>query len=430
MAASKNPLFPNQSEPAAKQGAGYVLPDQNRIMQPLANSEKASIAANPAADLIRSKLERLYSEEPDPFAEEREAAVAKPRSKHQMFMHQLSTSGKGLAEIQTEWHNYYVSLPDNEKHQVWHEFYENNQTAKPAERPAIPTDKARQTLVRPANRRGGQAIIGDHTPLQPTDQRTPSAIRQHIRHHVAKQADKLSVNTKQNIKSLMFGLATGAIVLVVFLFGFFNEVIIAPFIQPGRASATPIIVNSDSVDANTPSVIIPKINVQIPVVYNLTSSDENVIENALEDGVVHYPTTVNPGETGNAAFFGHSSNNIFNKGKYKFAFVLLHKLQKGDTFYLTYGGQVYGYTVIDRKIVDPSEVGVLNSVPGQTATATLITCDPPGTSLHRLVVVGKQVTPNPTANVTATPKAAAAQPSTQLPGNGPTLWTRMWRAIF
>ena len=187
------------------------------------------------------------------------------------------------------------------------------------------------------------------------------------------------------------------IVLIIFLFGFFNEVIIAPFIQPSRtAAATPLIVSSDSVaPTTTPEVIIPKINVEIPVNYSETSTNEADIENALENGVVHYPTTALPGQTGNAAFFGHSSNNIFNKGKYKFAFVLLHTLVPGDTFYLTYNGKVYVYKVISRTIVDPSNVGVLGPVPGQTATATLITCDPPGTSLHRLIVVGQQISPDP-----------------------------------
>ena len=79
--------------------------------------------------------------------------------------------------------------------------------------------------------------------------------------------------------------------------------------------------------------------------------------------------------------YGHSSNNIFNKGQYKFAFVLLHLLQPGDTFYLTKDGKVYVYKVFSKRIVEPTEVSVLLPVDGHQATATLITCDPPGTSL-------------------------------------------------
>ena len=101
----------------------------------------------------------------------------------------------------------------------------------------------------------------------------------------------------------------------------------------------------------------------------------------------------------------------------------------GDTFFLTYNGTVYGYKVIERKVVSPSQVDVLDSVPGETATATLITCDPPGTSLNRLVVIGRQVSPDPSGNAAATTPSLDGS-SDQLPGNGPTLWTRMWRSVF
>jgi LPXTG-site transpeptidase (sortase) family protein len=190
-------------------------------------------------------------------------------------------------------------------------------------------------------------------------------------------------------------------------------------------------VDSNSVPTSTtPEVIIPKINVEIPVVYGQTSINESVIEDALEDGVVHYPTTALPGQNGNAAFFGHSSNNIFNKGRYKFAFVLLHTLEPGDTFYLTRDQKTYVYKVTSKKVVDPSEVGVLDPIPGKTATATLITCDPPGTSLKRLIIVGDQISPDPAGNTaSATPVASQQQTPTNLPGNGPTLFSRFIKSV-
>ncbi|HYH35891.1 MAG TPA: hypothetical protein VD706_00095, partial [Candidatus Saccharimonadales bacterium] len=62
----------------------------------------------------------------------------------------------------------------------------------------------------------------------------------------------------------------------------------------------------------------------------------------------------------------------------------------------------------------------------QTATATLITCDPPGTSLRRLVVVGQQISPDPSGNTQAAIPDTGGQSGTDtnLPGNGPTLWGR------
>src|SRR5207248_5613331 len=74
---------------------------------------------NAAADLIRQKINSLYAAEPNAQEEAKEVAAQQaPYSKHQAFVRELSSSGKSLAELQTAWHNYYVGLPDNEKHEV------------------------------------------------------------------------------------------------------------------------------------------------------------------------------------------------------------------------------------------------------------------------------------------------------------------------
>ncbi|HEX4774960.1 MAG TPA: class E sortase [Candidatus Saccharimonadales bacterium] len=372
--------------------------------------------AGPAVDLIRQKLDRIYQDEPDAFQELAEAEAVPRRSKHQKFMYELSASGKDLASVQTEWHNYYQSLPDNEKHQVWQEFYSSQSLM--AGQPAVEANP--QAMAEHKH----QAASPPRQKAQPKvrDIRSKGEVKAVIRNKVSAGG---KLEAKHHLQSLLFGLSMGFAVLIIFLFGFFNEVVIAPFIQPSRVQAdTPLIINSNSVAPSaTPEVIIPKINVEIPVNYNETSTDESTIESDLNDGVVHYPTTSVPGQNGNAAFFGHSSNNIFNKGKYKFAFVLLHTLVNGDTFYLTYNSKVYVYKVISHTIVDPSDVGVLEPVPGQTATATLITCDPPGTSIHRLVVVGQQVSPDPSAN-TASTAGATPTTSASLPNDGPTAWSK------
>jgi LPXTG-site transpeptidase (sortase) family protein len=265
------------------------------------------------------------------------------------------------------------------------------------------------------------------------ERRSPRRIKQAIIENVSAGG---TIKAKHHVHSLLFGLAMGSVTLIILLFGLFNEVVIAPLIQPSRnASAAPLIIDNNGVaPTSTPEVIIPKINVEIPVTYDEKSTDEAAIENQLESGVVHYPTTSLPGQNGNAAFFGHSSNNIFNKGKYKFAFVLLHTLVPGDTFYLTNNGKVYVYKVITKTVVPPSEVSVLNPVAGQTATATLITCDPPGTSLNRLVVVGQQISPDVSTNgastATTTGTSNPADQANALPGNGPTLFSRLWNSIF
>jgi sortase A len=432
---SINPLFPDDPNTDPENRDGFTLQKKSGYIEPTAST-------NHAADVIRQKLAKIYADEPDAKQEANEVIVMPQRSKHQEFMYQLSTSGKSLAEIQTEWHNYYVGLSDEGKHEVWQEFYVNNEkqatgghslftqpgstsnTPEKTDKPAIIVSE--HSVVTPAVERPRRL------PKKPAlrDLRSPQNIKKTIVDHVSAGG---KLNNKHHLQSLLFGIGSGLIVVIIFLFGFFNEVIIAPFIQPNRtASATPIIVDPNDVEtSSTPQIIIPKINVQIPVDYSQTTTSEKSIENGLDNGIVHYPTTERPGQNGNAAFFGHSSNNIFNKGKYKFAFVLLHELVPGDTFYITNDGKTYIYKVIKKYIVKPTDVYILDDIPGQTATASLITCDPPGTTINRLVVVGEQISPDPNANSAGTNSSATVNTTKEtLPGNGPTLWTRMWRSIF
>ncbi|MDL2362777.1 MAG: sortase [Patescibacteria group bacterium] len=392
------------------------------------NDQSAPPNADVAADLIRDKVSRIYEAEPDAKQEIAEATHVPHRSKHQQFMYDLSSSGQDLAAVQTAWHNYYQSLPAHEQHQVWQEFYASQSaiTAQPEAKLIAPSPVAvaehKQQVIGTTERAKKQAA--KPKPRKFRDVRSTKDVQDAIRETVTAGG---KLDRKHHIQSLLFGLGMGLLVVIIFLFGFFNEVIIAPFIQPSRAAAsTPLIVSETSVAATDKSeVIIPKINVQIPTDFSQNTTVESDIEKGLEKGVVHYPTTSKPGETGNAAFFGHSSNNIFNKGKYKFAFVLLHTIVPGDTFYLTYNGKVYVYKVISKNVVDPSEVGVLDPIPGQTATATLITCDPPGTSLKRLVVVGQQISPDVSGNATVQTAKTVTAASNVLPGNGQTLLGRV-----
>lgn len=432
-----DPLFPDEpSTNNAHHQEGYILPRQSGHHVAPGHYNKDTEAA---IELIRGKIDALYAKEPDARQEVAEVKrVDTPRSKHQQFMYELSTSGKPLAEIQTTWHSYYIGLSDDEKRQVWQEFYAAN-NRQPSAYTAYVQQQAAVRTQHPTAHRGQQSqhqthptshgamVVSVHeqsappAPAPATDRRSFATVKKQVLKKV-RTSHSAQIKAKQHLQSLIFGLGTGALVLLVVLFSFFNEVVIAPFIHPGsHAQATPIILNTDGIaptDKN--EVIIPKINVELPAVYS-NSVKEADIQNNLESGVVHYPSTSTPGQGGNAAFFGHSSNNIFNKGNYKFAFVLLHELVPGDIFYITYSGKVYTYKVYDRKIVEPTDTWVLNAVPGKS-TVTLITCDPPGTSKHRLVVWGEQVTPDPNGNVAA-PTTTVTAPQ-QLPSNSPSLWSR------
>ncbi len=372
---------------------------------------------NQAVDLIRQKIDTLYSDEPDASQESNEAeAAGAHRSKHQEFMHNLTNSAKSLAEIQTEWHNYYIALPDQEKIEVWQEFYTEHSKATETKKAKNKTDmpKPKSTGVRLTHK------LPDKPKVVKVDNRTAKELKNNILKKAVRKTTK-----NQNFKSLLFGLSVGGVFVIILLFGFFNERFIAPFFSPSKnVSNTPIVIDpATTAVGSEPKIIIPKINVEIPVVYDEPSVKEEDIQDALEKGVVHYSTTPLPGETGNGVIFGHSSNNILNKGKYKFAFVLLKQLEVGDTFYLDKDGKRYVYKIDSKNVVKPSDVSILTTRT-EKSTITLVTCDPPGTSLNRLLVTGEQISPDPSTNVASTAKQSDEQVA-QIPSNAPSLWHRI-----
>lgn len=403
-------LFPDESIPES--GDSRQLP-----RRPKGDGD------NPAVEMIRRKLDTIYSHEPNAKQEIEEIEhLQTHRSSHQEFMHRLTTSGKSMAEIQAAWHDYYLKLPDNEKHAVWQEFYKANAKTRrqPVPEPVVPeTPHVTSAAHKPI-------VSAPETASERPDRRSVADIKKDVLKHVrANSATKHKA--KQHLQSLAFGLGLGALALLIALFGLFNELVVTPFIRPGSAAATPIILNANAPAPNSePELIIPKINAQLPVIYGGQSLAEPEVQKALESGVFHYPTTASPGQNGNLAIFGHSSNNIFNKGKYKFAFVLLHELEPGDIFYLTYEGKVYTYKVYSKKRVTPDETWILGPAEGKTATATLITCDPPGSTRYRLAVWGEQISPDAGGNSEAASPSEALQ-TQDLPGKGPSAWSRFWR---
>lgn len=212
----------------------------------------------------------------------------------------------------------------------------------------------------------------------------------------------------------------------------YNRLLVAQvkaYVSPGSINPQNIVLDptTSTKVGPEPRIIIPKINVDAPVVYDVPSLEENVVQSKLKDGVVHYPipgASSMPGETGNTVILGHSSNDVFDDGAYKFVFVQLDKLNKGDTFYLNYNGTRYTYSVTEKKVIEPTQVGELVIDNGKPL-ATLVTCTPPGTALKRLVVIAEQISPDPTSATTHAPSDPAAKLE-NIAGNSPTFLERLF----
>lgn len=181
----------------------------------------------------------------------------------------------------------------------------------------------------------------------------------------------------------------------------------APVVNSQQESAAPQITRV----SKDPKIIIPGIDVNAPVVYGMTNTDEPSVQRALQDGVLHFAGSPLPGQNGNGIFVGHSSNAPWAPGNYKFVFAPLEQLNINDTFNLHYDGVQYTYKITVKKVVAPEDVSVL--APTTHPSVTLITCTPVGTNLNRLVIHADQISPSPTAGDSATDTQPAA---TALPG--------------
>jgi len=130
-------------------------------------------------------------------------------------------------------------------------------------------------------------------------------------------------------------------------------------------------------------LIIPKINVDAPIIWNVAEGDINA---KMLEGIAHYNTTSLPDQmNGNVFLTGHSSNFWWIKSNYNQVFALLPKLEINDKIVVTYSGVKYVYQVYDKFIIKPSEISVLKPIENKTILS-LMSCVPLGTNINRLIV--------------------------------------------
>ena len=138
------------------------------------------------------------------------------------------------------------------------------------------------------------------------------------------------------------------------------------------------------------SIVIPKIGANSKVIADVDPYDSKIYQVELTKGVAHAKGTAYPGEIGNSFYFAHSSDNFYNANRYNSVFYLLNKMEIGDVFYLVYKNEIYRYGVIEKSVVKPDAVEYIKKE-NDEKLATLMTCWPAGTTINRLVVVGKLI---------------------------------------
>lgn len=251
-------------------------------------------------------------------------------------------------------------------------------------------------------------------------------LRSSIRKKVNDGAKKV-----RNSRHFMPAMAA-VVVMLVFVFLQYNRVFFAyveAYVAPGANDDQSIIVSPTSTDvpANETTLLVPKIAVDVPIVWNADPSSLDSLNQAMNNGVAWFGISganAKPGEKGNFALSGHSSNDWTDGGNYKFIFARLDKMSAGDIVYVNYKGTRYTYKVTGTKVVKPTDVSALQ-LGTDKPYITLITCTPLGTALNRLLVFGEQISPDPD-KVTSTQPTTSSSSATKMPSNSPTFLQKLF----
>lgn len=393
-------------------------PTDNRTLSVPQRSGSTPPDREAAARLMREQIDRIY-EQPVTAAtpaNQPPAATTVPESyerTHDDATAYHATDPRALQRYHSAWQQYYQQYYERYYLQQLH----RHRTRTTPQQSVPPSDDLPLEDSTPEIGAAEDSIVKDKA----------------VRDIKTEVLDKVRLQTRKVRSSRHFVPILAAIIVMVAFVGLqYNRVFVAQvkaYVSPGAISPQNIILDPTASVAvgPEPKLIIPKINVEAPVVYGINSLAEATVQNALKDGVVHYPVpgaSSLPGEKGNNVIIGHSSNDVFDDGKYKFVFVQLDKLEPGDTFYLHYGGLRYTYSVTKKEVILPTEINKL-ILPADRPVATLITCTPIGTAEKRLVVYADQISPDPDTAAASTQTAAGDEESA-LPGYSPTFLDRLF----
>ncbi len=252
--------------------------------------------------------------------------------------------------------------------------------------------------------------------------------------------ERAASGKKRKIRNLRRALPAIIIALIILigLFLQYNRLIFAPimaYIVPDdnvNTHITAVDPNINQTVSADPRLIIPKLNIDVPVAFNIPPDD---VMEAMNHGVAQFSidgANALPGQVGNLVISGHSAGDIYSDNPYKFIFSGLERLQPGDLIYINYESTRYTYQVTGDKTVEPTDVGAL-IYPTDKPILTLITCTPLGTSRYRLLVSADQISPGYDSNNIATENPVTPDPSatdSAMPANSPSFFEGIWNGLF
>ncbi len=133
-------------------------------------------------------------------------------------------------------------------------------------------------------------------------------------------------------------------------------------------------------------ILIPSVGIDAKVISLGTHVNENgeLVWDTAPFAVGHHNGTANPGEVGNVVMSGHISSR--SEGA---VFKSLPEVKVGDGVVVVTKERDFLYQIVDRQIVEPGQIEILNTDGGEMLT--LITCFPDRVYTHRLVLKARRI---------------------------------------
>ncbi|MEI7689715.1 MAG: sortase [Candidatus Saccharibacteria bacterium] len=372
-------------ENSSSQGGTPLLPQRSMAVAPK-TGELSHDAQSAAAKIILSKIDNLFDQQ---SSTDTKTDDTNPYERTHTDKEEIQTA---------DWKQYHTAWQD-----YYQKYYEGYYTHH--------VKAAKEKLL--ADQSSNDNITPDEATFD---------LHQQLVGKVRDSATK--VRKSRHFIPIISGLA----VVLAFLFMQYNQLLIAnvmAYVSPGNIDPQNIVIDptANITVSPEPRLIIPKINVDVPVSYDIGNDNASQMA-AMKKGVAHFAipgASSHPGQVGNTVIAGHSSNDLFSAGDYKFIFAQLEKLSVGDTIYINYNSKRYSYTVVRQEVVGPTDVSKLVYETNKPML-TLLTCTPVGTATNRLLVTAEQISPDPTQSAAAPTKSSDSKlDQSSIPGNSPTL---------
>jgi len=410
------------------------IPSRQMAPTPSHRVQNATAHASAAADVVRSQIDAIYSQDPHHTTTAAEPAPAKSQQPADAPAPANSSikPGPGAVNMQVasqavQADNPYERTHDESKHQTdagswqkyhsaWQSYYQQYYERYYVGR----VHEVKKSLET-------EAKVAPSEPATISSDEAMHDLRSKLRNQINEQATK--VRKSRHFIPVIAGLA----VMIIFLGLQYNRNVMAAvnaYVTPSSLDPSNLIVDTSTVAiTGDPRLIVPKIGVDVPIVWDAVASSEVSLNSAMDKGVAWFNikgANARPGELGNFALSGHSSNDWLDGGDYKFIFARLEQLSEGDVIYVNYKGVRYTYTVTGTKVVKPTDVSALH-IGTDKPRITLITCTPLGTALNRLLVFGDQISPDPSAATQHSEEdTSSSDDAAKMPSNSPTFIERIF----